>query len=69
MNIIEFVFKQDNEHKTLLNVPIKGLVKNHQEWLPRNNAKRLNQETGIYNNKPNDPEYVTTYYHEKNKRY
>ena len=62
MNIIEFVFKQDREHKTLLNVPIKTIIQHKREWIPKNNSKRLNQETGVYNIKPIDPEYFNKYY-------
>ena len=65
MNIIEFIFKQDNEHKTLLNVPIQSIIQHKKEWTPKNKSKRLNQETGIYNKKPKDPDYFNRYDHEK----
>ena len=69
MNIIEFMIKQDTEHKTLLNVPIQTFVRNKKEFIPKNKSKRLNQETGEYNKKPKDPDYFNRYYHEKNRRY
>ena len=69
MNIIEFILKQDTEHKTLLNVPIKGIMQNKKEFIPKNKSKRLNQETGIYNNKPKDVNYFNAYYHEKRRIY
>ena len=65
MNIIGFIFRQDNEHKTLLNVPIKPFITNKKEWIPKNKSKRLNQETGEHNNKPTDTEYFNKYYHAK----
>ena len=58
MNIIELIFKQDNEHKTLLNVPIKPFINNKKEWYPKNKSKRLNQESGEYNNKPTDTDII-----------
>ena len=69
MNIIDFIFKQDTEHKTLLNVPIKAIMSNKKECHPKNKSKRLNQETGVYNNKPTDVNYFNAYYHEKRRRY
>ena len=69
MNIIESILKQDTEHKTLLNVPIKGIMQHKKEWIPKNKSKRLNQETGIYNIKPIDTDDFKTYYHEKARKH
>ena len=40
---------------------------NGKLWIPPITSKRTNPETGIYNNKPNDPEYFNKYYNEKNR--
>jgi hypothetical protein len=47
------------------NVDIKPVLKNGKLWTPPAKSKRIDPITGIYNNRPTDPEYYANYYHLK----
>ena len=51
-----------DQYNTIQVTPIKI---NGKSWTPPAESKRINPETGIYNNKPNDPEYFNKYYNDK----
>ena len=44
------------ESQNILKAQIVAIFKNGKSWTPPAESKRINPETGIYNNKPNDPE-------------
>ena len=45
------------DSENILKAQIVAIFKNGKLWTPPATSKRTNPETGIYNNKPNDPEY------------
>ena len=53
--------------ENIIKAQIVAIFKNGKSWTPPAESKRINPETGIYNNKPNDPAYFNKYYNEKNR--
>ena len=53
------------DSENIIKAQIVAIFKNGKSWTPPAESKRINPETGIYNNKPNDPEYFNKYYNEK----
>jgi hypothetical protein len=63
----EIIESENIDSENIIKAQIVAIFKNGKLWTPPATSKRTNPETGIYNNKPNDPEYFNKYYNEKNR--